>query len=138
VAIEWSDDYALGIAEIDEQHQALIDQTNALMGAMREAKGKQAVEQMLSFLGDYVLMHFATEESLMARLAYPGLAAHREQHETFIKTLGELRQELARTGPTSVLAITVNARVGQWLIKHVLSVDQALGRFVRDRKEQAG
>jgi len=132
--IEWSDTFAVGIAEIDRQHRALIDQFNELMGAMQASKGKLAIEKMLAFLGDYVVMHFQTEEALMLQHGYPGYEGHRTQHRGFVKTLEGLKAEFERTGPTSMLAIAVNAKVGGWLVRHVLNADQELGRFLRERK----
>ena len=134
MAIEWTKEWALGNDEIDEQHKTLVRQVNELMEAMKAAQGKQSVERTLSFLEEYTVLHFGTEEALMAQHRYPALAAHRLLHQAFVQDFKKLAEELSRTGPTSALAIAVNARVGQWLVTHVLSSDQAFGQYLRGRE----
>ncbi len=131
MALEWRSELAVGIAAIDEQHQSLFKQAEALVNAMRNAEGREAVETMLEFLGDYVVMHFGTEEALMSTHRYPGLAQHLAEHQAFIRTFCELAAEFARSGPTQALVLAVNERVCDWLANHVLGSDLPMGEHLR-------
>jgi hemerythrin len=43
MAIEWTDDLAVGIVEIDNQHKELFHQINQLLEACNQGKGKETV-----------------------------------------------------------------------------------------------
>ena len=44
--IEWSDDYALGIDEIDKQHHGFFDAAHRLYYAVLNVEGEKVVEQL--------------------------------------------------------------------------------------------
>lgn len=134
MALEWRDEYNIAVPEIDQQHRDLFTHLNNLMQAMQRGTSKQAAEEMLGFLGNYVVEHFGSEERLMAAHAYPGSEAHKREHAGFIKTFLELKESFLSTGSTFSLSIALNGIVGSWLIKHILGTDQALGLFLRSRK----
>jgi hemerythrin len=64
--IAWSSEFALGVDEIDQQHQALVGMINALDASTRDDSSSDTVRQLLRDLNDYVREHFAFEERLMA------------------------------------------------------------------------
>lgn len=64
--IAWSSEFALGVDEIDQQHQALVGMINALDASTRDDSSSDTVRQLLRDLNDYVRDHFAFEERLMA------------------------------------------------------------------------
>ena len=64
--IEWSNDYVLGIAEIDDQHRALVGMINALDASTHADYSAENMRKMLDELNAYVRDHFAFEERLMA------------------------------------------------------------------------
>ena len=68
---EWKPEYSVQIPEIDTQHQRLFVLAGELHAAMAQGKGKAVLEQSLSQLVDYTKSHFAAEEKLMGRYAFP-------------------------------------------------------------------
>jgi hemerythrin len=133
MSIEWNVSYAVGFDLIDDQHRELFRKVNELVEAMHHANGRERVGDVIRFLGDYVVHHFGTEESLMAQHHFPGYAVHHREHTDFIATLQALREDLLRQGPTAALAIDVNNKVCNWLVTHVLATDKTLGAFLRTR-----
>ncbi|MDP2826105.1 MAG: hemerythrin domain-containing protein [Sulfuritalea sp.] len=63
--IEWTNDFALGIDEIDQQHRALIGMINALDASTHGDPGPETMRRLLAQLSDYVRDHFGFEERLM-------------------------------------------------------------------------
>jgi hemerythrin len=51
--ITWSDEYQLGIKEIDAQHQKLVAMINTLHNAMKEGRGKDVIQPILNELLAY-------------------------------------------------------------------------------------
>lgn len=133
MSIQWNPSYAVGVDLIDVQHRELFRRVSALVEAMRSAQGKDSVGQVLDFLADYVLDHFGTEARLMAQHHYPGAAAHLAEHTQFVATVKELKQQLEQFGPSAHLAMEVNNKVCNWLVKHVLGTDKSLGAFLASK-----
>lgn len=135
MGIEWNATYEVGVAEIDAQHRELFARVSALVEAMRAARGREEVTRTIRFLSDYVQQHFGMEETLMIAHSYPGAAQHLREHTEFISTFQKLSEQLETQGATAALAIEVNNKVCNWLIRHVLGTDKALGAYLRGRHE---
>jgi len=130
MSIQWNPSYAVGVDLIDVQHRELFRRVSSLVESMRSAQGKESVTEVLQFLGEYVVDHFGTEAKLMAQHHYPGAAAHLAEHAQFVATFKQLRVQLEQQGPSAHLAMEVNNKVCNWLVKHVLGTDKSLGAFL--------
>lgn len=128
--MDWSPSFAVGIPLIDEQHQELFRRLQSLWEAT-DAGDHNEVSRLLDFLDRYVVWHFNTEEREMEALHFPGVAAHREEHQRFIHELARLKVEHRKTGATTFLATELEGAVSDWLKRHILGMDQELGRFLR-------
>jgi hemerythrin len=133
MAIEWTDDLATGVGEIDEQHKELFGRVNSLLDACKAGKGKEEVEKTLDFLSSYVLEHFGTEEQMMRKHEYPNFDEHKVQHEAFIADVAKLREELSQGGAGVALIIRTNAAVVDWLLKHIRKTDKLMGGFLKSK-----
>ena len=58
---EWSDDYKIGISEIDNQHKKLFAMAYELNKAMLERKANDILEKLLNDLMTYTQTHFQEE-----------------------------------------------------------------------------
>lgn len=128
----WSSSYAVGVDVIDEQHKELFSRTNRLLEACQEGRGREVVGETLKFLEDYVKTHFATEESLMEKYAYPEFVAHKQLHQGFTEAFMKLKEEAAK-GTGLTLVTQVNKTVVDWWIHHILKVDKKLGVFLQEK-----
>jgi len=81
------------------------------------------VIELVGFLADYTVSHFAEEEALMVRARYADLEQHRGLHKTLLGQVGELRAKLDRGETLKTLEVT--EFLGGWLRHHILKVDHA-------------
>ena len=130
---EWDNSIELGIPTIDGQHKALFGWINTLNDAIGNGDGAEAVGEVIWKLITYVTEHFSEEERLMLSCNYPGLAAHRKEHDQFVSRLREIQvdfiggHEMGR----SVLSFMVD-----WLVCHIKGTDQGYCRFIHQQGDQ--
>lgn len=118
---------------IDEQHQELIDRVNKLTESLETSREKRVAVQTLDFLLDYTVFHFSEEEKLQEKASYPGYAAHKAQHESFVKAVNELREMLEEEeGPSDAFVAAVNKNVVEWLRNHIQICDRKVAEFVKE------
>lgn len=124
--IEWTDEFALGIDEIDAQHRALVDMINALDAGTHEDPGPETMRRLLAQLSDYVRNHFGFEERLMAGSSCsPELVTrHFAEHAYFRSVLKDLTAEF-ESGGRSITTPLIEYLV-HWLLHHIAVVDRAM------------
>ncbi len=133
MSIQWTEDLAVGIEKIDQQHKTLFAKINDLLDACNAGKGRTVVGEMIDFLGNYVVEHFGDEEKYMIKYDYPGYKAHKTCHEEFIKSFSQLKDRLETDGVNIYIVILTNRIVIDWLNKHISRVDKELGRYLKDK-----
>jgi len=131
--LEWSAGLATGIAPIDDQHRGWIDNYNHVADAVAGGTGGAEVSRTLSFLIDYTVMHFSTEEKYMTDYEYPGLADHKAKHESLILTLSGLIDDFHEDGASDVVSKALDTFLGNWLIKHINEVDMQFSAFLQEK-----
>lgn len=129
--LEWSTHLAIGISVIDDQHIELFTRFNGLLDALTDGDDKEEVANVVQFLEDYTITHFAMEEKVMDRYSYVGSSAHKAQHATFTAEFASLREKLIASGFGRPLAIEMLRQLGEWLLNHVERTDRELGSFLR-------
>lgn len=113
-----------GVPLIDLQHDATLNQIDRLR---RGEKMSHAL--ILSEIAEYALVHFATEEYMLALAEYPGLAEHRAEHNEFRRRLALYCTD-AMNGktPEGVLQYLT-----EWWDHHVMREDAAWADWRRRR-----
>jgi hemerythrin-like metal-binding protein len=129
--IDWSNDLSVHIHEIDEQHKILIGLINDMYDALKAARGKDAVENILPRLVDYTVTHFANEEHIMEKHGYPGFLNHRKLHEALKAQVGEYAARLKEGRSTAVVEFM--AFLKDWLTKHIVGVDMKYSPHLRKK-----
>ncbi len=129
--IDWSDELSVGIQEIDDQHQFLVELLNKLHRAIHQRQGTAAAQAILVELADYTRIHFAVEESLMRILGYPGYADHKQQHDHLIEEIGELQEKLESGKKSITFELLHFLRI--WLTRHIMEEDQQYSPFFLSR-----
>ena len=133
MSIRWTSGVAIGISEIDRDHQAFYGAVASLLDAMGSGTGKAELGRLLGFVQGYVSSHFELEERAMEESDYPELGPHRREHQQFAHEFSRLQRELEATGPTTALVIEANERAVQWLRTHIAGADRRFGAFWRER-----
>jgi hemerythrin-like metal-binding protein len=125
----WRDEYAVGVAQIDEQHRRLIEMIASFYEALAtREKTQQALGDLLAGLLEYTRYHFSTEEGLMQRTSYPQLEAHKREHAGFVTKVSDMEERFVRG--RLVLSLEATVFVREWLSRHILVVDKVLGRHL--------
>ncbi len=117
--MQWSDEFSVGIFEIDEQHKILVQCISDLELAVSSRERWPAIHSTLVRLADYVRTHFTVEESLMSILGYPG-EEHIEQHRRFASRLDELK---AKALSADISGEALQFLTG-WLSGHIVESDK--------------
>jgi hemerythrin len=133
IRIAWDKNLETGDPEIDGQHRELFARIDKLLAASREGRSREEVAQTLTFLGDYVVHHFAAEERMMAAADYPELEAHRAEHARFVQEFTILYREFKAEGPSTLFIIRVGNRVTGWLREHIYRTDRTLVEYLRSK-----
>jgi hemerythrin len=132
MGIEWRESLSIGVEEIDNQHRQLLSHFDRLLKACEAGKGIDELRTQLDFLDGYVVRHFSDEEGLQRRHHYPGYAAHKLEHDSFVDHLKDLREEIDREGVALHHVVETNHLLLKWLIHHISTVDVQLGRFLKE------
>ena len=130
--IQWTTDLAVGIEEIDAQHQELFRRADRFVAGLSEPS-RQDVGILLSYLRLYCVTHFGAEESWMREVSYPGYAAHKAEHDGFVERILELSREHERRGSPGLEPLRVGGWLQRWLEEHVSGTDRAFAKFVLAR-----
>jgi hemerythrin len=131
MSIGWNSELATGVDAIDNQHKEIFNRVNKLSAACAEGKGKEEVLRLLLFLEDYIKEHFAAEEKLQMRSAYPNYADHKSQHQQFMGDVARLAAEFKAEGATLSLVIMTNKLLTHWLVQHITKVDKQFANFLK-------
>jgi hemerythrin len=131
MSVEWTQDLAVGVKIIDEQHKEIFRRVDALLEACKAGKGRVAVGETLHFLEEYVDEHFAAEEAIQVRYEYPDYRAHKQEHEEFFKSVEKLNKKFEKEGPSLTMVLETNRIVVDWLVKHIKKVDMDLGAYLK-------
>jgi hemerythrin-like metal-binding protein len=129
--LKWSPTLSVNVLKFDAQHQTLVRMLNELHTAMLEGRGKDAVGTTLDGLVRYTETHFADEEQLMAKHAFPGLGSHSAEHRKLIEQVQQL-QEQHRSG-RSALSVDVLAFLKDWLVHHIQGTDKQYGAYFQTK-----
>jgi len=114
--IIWTKDFSVGIPEIDEQHQQLIDMINSLADTHDAENIFNTILEMYNYANE----HFRVEEEMMKRCNYKGLGGHILAHKSFGKKTTELAQLNYNQGEHSLDAFVY---LCDWLVNHILTMD---------------
>jgi hemerythrin len=125
---EWSNEFSVGVEEIDGDHRRLLELLNELHDAVKAGGGHEALGRVLDGLMHYVDYHFSHEETLFIRTKYPGYERHRQQHRAFTITVKEIQEDF-QLGASDALPQQVLEFLKNWLVEHIMGSDRAFGVY---------
>ena len=123
-------DVHLGVPAIDAEH----DDQLRLLGELESAAAsgdRDATRERLATFVSYLDAHFLSEQLLMRGHAYPGYAAHVQDHEAAIGMMQELRERV--DAGNDELQPQVLEALRRWLVGHVTTVDRDFADFLKER-----
>ena len=123
--IAWSNQFSVGVQEVDKQHQVLIGIVNQLSAALDMQDRDLDSHKVINELVQYTVYHFGTEERLMREISYAGIDRHVHEHQAFVKQVGQMVTQLDHGQGPSLLELLLFLR--DWLISHILNSDRDMG-----------
>lgn len=135
--ITWNPTLATGVNTVDDQHKELFRQVGELNAAMAQGRGRDEIAEVLDFLGQYVVRHFAHEERMMEHYACPAAEANRRAHAEFLAKFKTLQDRFCKgeNGPAMVIEIYNTAT--NWLVQHIQGIDTKLRDCVQAGSQRA-
>ncbi len=134
--IEWSDEFTMGVEVIDTDHKRLLGLLNALHNSVEAGDARDVIAKVLDELVFYIGYHFACEEELFLRTAYPGSDKHMRQHQALTSAIQEIVAEFHKQTldglPRQVLEFLRN-----WLYEHILRSDRAFSTYYKALRAQS-
>ena len=130
--IAWSNDFSIGIDEIDDQHKLLFDALNRLWAAILERAGREAMMAIVEDLERYCRDHFTAEEAFMAATGYQDLAGHAAAHGLFVDRLAAEKKVVLAGGQLSLDLVKF---LKDWLASHIRVSDKAYAEALRQSNQ---
>ena len=123
--IEWREEFKVGVASVDYEHESMIALINELHAKLAEDADKETV---LDFLGEIlakISAHFALEEQAMREMRNPHYASHKAEHDEFLEEVTEVVASFG-TSPGEDYMEAFAIRVKEWILIHITTTDRQL------------
>ncbi|MEA4834072.1 MAG: bacteriohemerythrin [Anaeromusa sp.] len=131
--LQWKEEYEVGVVEIDEQHQKLIDIANRVYELMRNELALDKYDQIVEILQElkeYTVYHFHFEEGLMQKARYKKRFSHKILHQEFLAQVEAVDLSAVDENQDAYL-IQIMDFIANWLIDHIVGEDKKVGKSVR-------
>ena len=129
--IKWSQVLSVGVASLDAQHQRLFQMFDDLNEAMLRGKDREAIGEIIDGLIEYAQEHFVREEKLFAQTAYRDAAAHKLEHDAFIRKASQLKEE--HLGGKDGVSLQALDFMSAWLQEHICGTDKKYTAHLNSR-----
>ena len=126
MATAWSEEYATGDADVDEQHKQLFQYLADLEAHMESGIDAAYVKRLLDALGLYTRSHFCYEEICMRMKKCPVAEKNKEQHAKLLDAYTQFCQRFEVEGVSEDLVQRLHDFLESWLINHILKIDTHL------------
>ncbi len=123
---QWSEEYSLGIEEIDQQHRRLIEIANQIYEIMNDQWRLDKYNQILEVLGelkDYTIYHFKSEEEYMAKIGYKKRFSHAIEHSAFVEKLNAVDLRDIDEKQDKYLRDLLGF-ITDWVVNHIMTTDK--------------
>jgi len=128
-SIVWSDDFLIGIEELDYEHRCLIEDINELHRELLEHIDPPRIKNTLSRILGRMQAHFALEEHVMVSHKYPHYSQHKAEHESLLDDYTELmtkfEKEMSLRDRENIEKI-----LRHWIVEHILTSDKSMSLMI--------
>jgi hemerythrin len=126
--LEWRDDFCIGIAEVDHEHQMLIGLINEVHDALGADRSPERIEGFLGEIHARISAHFALEEKDMRSRRYPEFSPHKADHERLLDDIRDIMDAYSVHGVLDDRALS--SRLAAWFGDHFKTYDARLHSFL--------
>jgi hemerythrin len=123
MALKWTEEYSVGVKELDDHHRQLFSLLNNNLKSVINKNGDlKTIGADLKKLQEYTITHFKAEENLFLKINYPDARAHIHEHEEFRKELQKL--DTLADGTDDLARLKLLLFLSTWFTKHIMTVDK--------------
>ena len=128
--MKWTQEYSLGIREIDEQHKRIVELFSKINTAIDGGAGWSAINYDILELLDFAQKHFVFEEALMRLYGYQEIIGHAESHLIFVAKIVEVQRQSLQKTTTDIALKELQQFSYDWLKKHILEEDKKYADYI--------
>jgi hemerythrin-like metal-binding protein len=120
--LNWREEFAIGIDDVDHEHRALIALINRLHEDLVQHRSGPQVAAFLGEVHAQIAAHFALEEKLMRQLRYAEFTAHKVDHEILLDEIRDIMDAQDR-GSAEASPDVLGGRLADWFGLHFRTHD---------------
>jgi hemerythrin len=132
IRLIWKKDYETGNELVDGQHREIFRLVQQVLDMDTFSGRKEKIEAALSFLADYVVRHFSTEEALMNESEYPEMQQHTDEHKYLTNEVVKFMEFYSAEGSKISVSESMNNLVISWLNTHIKGSDKNFAGYYRE------
>jgi len=124
----------VGHAQIDLEHEELIDRANALIDAVA-ADDLDGFLKLIPMFFDKVSEHFINEIQILRELGFPNVVKHADFHREALNELADLRRQFEAGGPL-LSAEMIHRKTTDLLVHDIVREDLEFKSFMQGLRSQ--
>jgi hemerythrin len=127
--LEWKQEFALGVPDVDHEHRELIELINVLYAHLEQKDSAISVEDFLGEIYAKISAHFALEEKIMREHTYDQYEDHKADHERLLDEIRDIMdayEDDARFDKNELAAC-----LSTWFTEHFKTKDARLHKYLR-------
>lgn len=133
----WKDQYCVGVEVIDNAHMRLFTIVRRLLKNLMlndYEKNKRTCIEVIKYLKQYTIEHFAQEEAFQQKIGYGGYINHKRIHDYMREiTIPALEKQMEKNYYSEETVEHFAGVCAGWLTAHVMLEDQAMVGKVRSK-----
>ena len=122
--ITWSNEYSIGIPDIDREHRQLIELINRQFNKLDGDGSTVTVLEFLKEIHKDMSAHFANEEKIMRERGYDQYEDHKSEHALVLDEIKELMFDFKETSHFDKEVLGEHLK--KWFIVHFKTKDARL------------
>ena len=119
----WSAKYSIGNAQIDAEHQRLIELANDIATFASNGEKVARIRKDVFALYDHMRIHFQHEEEYMIQLGYPRYEEHKKLHEGLLAAMNSI---MKHSDSLDTLVYRLKRLMHAWVRGHILPEDSRI------------
>lgn len=119
----WNAKYSLGNAQIDAEHQGLVELANDIATFASHGENAARVRRDILALYEHMRVHFQHEDEYMLRLGYPRYEEHKKQHAEILAAMNAI---MKHSDNLDALVYKLKQLMHAWVRGHILGQDRRI------------
>jgi hemerythrin len=128
---QWNSSLVLGLSQVDEDHERLVNLLNSCYRALMEHNPYNELAGIINELRDYSHYHFEAETNLMVSAGYPATYSHLTAHTEFTSSIQQFKERFQ--AGESFVALDILSFLNGWLVSHIQESDRDLANYLKEK-----